>query len=118
MTANRTTATADPTASGPSASPEAVAGHEETARAAAAAAAELAAAWNADPRSVAAFVRHRAVTAWAAEPVPDSCAMLERLKVSYDAFAALKQADPAAITGFITAEARYRDALARIEALP
>ncbi len=92
-------------------------GSDDAAMAAAAAAAEMAAAWRTDPGSVAAFLRHRAVTAWAAEPVPDSCAMLERLKVSYDAFAALKQADPAVVTGFMTAEARYLEAVTRIEAV-
>ena len=84
------------------------------ARDAAAAAADLAAAWSADPDSVAAILRYRAARARAAEPAPDSCVMLDRMKLSYAAYAAAQNADPAAVTRFEAAEARYDEALRRI----
>lgn len=90
------------------------AAREAAAREAAAAAAELAAAWAADPQACAAVLRYRAAQEHAKEQAPDSCAVLEKMQVSYAAFGALQRCDPEAVERFARAEARYREALAKL----
>lgn len=90
------------------------AAREAAAREAAAAAAELAAAWAADPQACAAVLRYRAAQERAKEQAPDSCAVLEKMQVSYAAFGALQRCDPEAVERFARAEARYQLAILQV----
>ena len=87
---------------------------DDVARKAADAAAELAAAWAADPAACAALLRYRAAQAYAQEQAPDSCAVLEKMQVSYAAFGVLHRCHPDAVERFRRAEAGYREALAKL----
>jgi hypothetical protein len=90
--------------------PPATESPDPAAREAAEAAAELAAAWAADPGACAALLRYRAAKEQAKEQAPDSCAVLEKMQVSYAAYGALQRCDPDAVERFARAEARYREA--------
>lgn len=87
------------------------------ARQAAAAAAELAAAWAADPEACASVLRYRAAKARSEEPAPDSCAVLDGLSVSYQAYGRLQRCDPATVERFERAEAQYQEALSALSGL-
>ena len=90
---------------------------DEAARDAAEAAAELAAAWTADPSACAAVLRYRAAQEYAKEQAPDSCAVLEKMQGSYAALGAVRRCDAEAVERFTRADARYLEAVAKLRFL-